>query len=384
MKPLNQAMREISPRRKLKMALYPFFLILCSIAVIFAAFSGSRKFDYIITNGSDTYTVSSYSQNVETVLEETGFSLDAITYEVNQTEDGISIVVCPSATVSVTCDGQTSFVATSGGTVGDVLSRLDITLGEDDIISVPISAPVTGGMNIEINRVQVEYTTVDMEIQYLTSYVENAEMDDGNTQVITEGKNGLKRVTYQRTSVDGVLQDFYASGEEIVSEPVNAVISYGTHVEEATPVQTFSSNSSSANALSGSSSGSSSSSAPAISEDSSTVSSTDSGSGTITTSSGATLSYSRVLNMTATAYTYSAGANITSSGAPAQVGIVAALPSTLPEGTQVYIVSPYGSWEYGVATVGDRPTNDVIDLFMETYDECVSFGVRDALVYVLN
>ena len=88
--------------------------------------------------------------------------------------------------------------------------------------------------------------------------------------------------------------------------------------------------------------------------------------------------------MTATAYTYTSGANITSSGVPAQVGVVAALPRTLPQGTRVYIVSPYGSWEYGVATVGDRPANDIIDLFMETYDECIQFGVRDALVYVLD
>ena len=90
--------------------------------------------------------------------------------------------------------------------------------------------------------------------------------------------------------------------------------------------------------------------------------------------------------MTATAYTYSSNSkmNITSSGVPVQVGVVAALPSTIKPGTKVYIVSAYGTWEYGVATVGDTPGRDIIDLFMETESECRQFGVKDALVYILD
>ena len=85
--------------------------------------------------------------------------------------------------------------------------------------------------------------------------------------------------------------------------------------------------------------------------------------------------------MTATAYY---GGGTTSSGAPAQVGIVAALPGVIPAGTRVYIVSPYGSWEYGVAVVGDTPGINVVDLYMDTYEECIQFGMRDALVYILG
>ena len=54
-------------------------------------------------------------------------------------------------------------------------------------------------------------------------------------------------------------------------------------------------------------------------------------------------------------------------------------------GTKVYIVSAYGDWEYGIAVVGDTGVKgNKIDLFYNTYDECIQFGRRDAIVYILE
>ncbi len=106
----------------------------------------------------------------------------------------------------------------------------------------------------------------------------------------------------------------------------------------------------------------------------------------ITTSSGETLRYKQVLDMRATAYTYSYnGLDITASGAPVQVGIVSADFSVIPMNSRVYIVAADGSWEYGLAVVGDTGVSgNTIDLFFETKDECIIFGVKNAIVYVLE
>ena len=99
-------------------------------------------------------------------------------------------------TVSVTCDGKTSLVAVKDGTVKDMISRLGIMLGDDDLVSEPLYAPVRDGMSIQISRVSVEYNTVDMKIEHPISYVENNEMNEGKTEVVAEGRDGTKQVKY--------------------------------------------------------------------------------------------------------------------------------------------------------------------------------------------
>ncbi len=92
------------------------------------------------------------------------------------------------------------------------------------------------------------------------------------------------------------------------------------------------------------------------------------------------------MSMRATAYTTERQTNkITATGAIAQVGIVAVDPSVIPLGTKLYIVSANGSWVYGYAVAGDTGVKgQSIDLFFDTYDECINFGVRTATVYILN
>jgi 3D (Asp-Asp-Asp) domain-containing protein len=53
----------------------------------------------------------------------------------------------------------------------------------------------------------------------------------------------------------------------------------------------------------------------------------------------------------------------------------------------MYIEAADGSWIYGYATAedcGGGIKGDKIDLFFDTYDECIQFGVRKAVVYILE
>ncbi len=365
-------------QKKLLVAAYPIVIVVCAITVIFAAVSGSKEIDYVISDGNTTIKLSSYSQSPESVLSEAGIEENIIDYQVDNMGDFVQITVHRPMTVTVVCDGHTTLTTSESDTVASVLSKLNIILDSDDTLSHGLDEQVYDGMQITVSRVYTEYKTVITEIPNSTKYVDSPYLPYGTDKVITEGAVGTKETVYKGVYVDGILESFAVESQQITSEPVDTVIAHGT--------KGFSDNSESdtINQDNETSLNTTDYTSDSISTDAFDDNSDTGDEKSVSTFSGETLTYSEVLNMTATAYTYNSGANITYSGAPAQVGIVAALPSTLPQGTKVYIVAEDGSWEYGVAIVGDKPARNIIDLFMETYDECIQFGVRDALVYVLD
>ena len=101
---------------------------------------------------------------------------------------------------------------------------------------------------------------------------------------------------------------------------------------------------------------------------------------------GTQYTYSQVLSMKATAYTTEGKSRKhTASGTVARVGAVAVDPKVIPLGSRLLIRGSNGKWAYGVAVAEDTGVKgNKIDLFFNTYRECVNFGVRNADVYVLN
>ncbi len=109
--------------------------------------------------------------------------------------------------------------------------------------------------------------------------------------------------------------------------------------------------------------------------------------GTITTSSGEVINYKSVIRATCTAYTADKGA-LTSTGVEAQYGYVAVNPYDIGYGSQLYICSPDGSINYGKAVAADTGGammngSVAVDLFFNTYDECIQFGRREMLIYLI-
>ena len=50
-----------------------------------------------------------------------------------------------------------------------------------------------------------------------------------------------------------------------------------------------------------------------------------------------------------------------------------------------YVVSNDGQYVYGFAVAEDTGVRgNMIDLYMDTYRECIQFGVRECTVYVLD
>jgi LysM repeat protein len=104
---------------------------------------------------------------------------------------------------------------------------------------------ITPGQEINLNTTEalitvevVKETTYTKAIEYETEYVEDADMYEGEEEVVTEGVNGEKSVTSEITYVNGEKSSEDVLSTEVTKEAVNEVIKVGTKVEETTTYTT--------------------------------------------------------------------------------------------------------------------------------------------------
>ena len=111
------------------------------------------------------------------------------------------------------------------------------------------------------------------------------------------------------------------------------------------------------------------------------------GSGTLVFQSGATLNFSNAKSMTATSYTAGHGGadSCTATGTFVRKGVVAVDKNVIPLGTKMYIVASDGSVVYGMAVAEDTGVRgNKVDLYYDTYQQCINFGRRTCTVYILE
>ena len=106
--------------------------------------------------------------------------------------------------VSLTLYGKQTEVRTHVATVGELLKEKNITLGKDDTLSLPASAPITNGMQIELWRNGTQTVSIDEEIGFTTEKIQDANRDPSYHEVKERGENGKKTVTYEIEMRNGV------------------------------------------------------------------------------------------------------------------------------------------------------------------------------------
>lgn len=319
---------------------------------------------YVIQDGDASITVADYQGRPEEALAQAGLTLSAADRLVSLPGDGVtSLTVLRALPVSIR-DGESVISAlTWDESVGEVLQRLHITVGERDLLLSDPGEPA-GEAEIRIVRDAISFTTESQPIPYERTRQAGPELYRGEEQVLQPGVDGERTLFHRTVTVDGQSERTLLS-DEVTREPVTEVVAYGTKVR---PVQR-SSLSVTANAVTN------------IEED-------GSGGGVLTTSAGETLSYSKVLSVSATAYTTERQSwKRTATGTTARVGAIAVDPKVIPYGTRMYIQSADGSILYGVATAedcGGAIKGNKVDLFFNTYNECIQFGVRKCTIYILK
>ena len=208
-------------------------------------------------------------------------------------------------------------------------------------------------------QVKIPYETITKDVSTGTE----AKQD----KVIQNGEDGIKEITYRVKEQNGVEIEKKEISSKIIKEPVNKIVEVRTkQVTTRSSTERTVSASSSAN--------------PATTSSTSLAKKVEGITPTV-----------RTLN--ASAYTAStcgkapgsSGYGRTASGAMASSWYTVAAGSGYKLGTVIYIPyfanKPNGGW-FVVQDRGGAISNNKIDIYMGTYNECISFGRRNLECYI--
>lgn len=302
-----------------------------------------------VEDGSGTRVVYTFRSDAADILRQSGIRLTAAdTYSFTGIRNHYGVIKFYAAfPVKVTADGKSEDVMFAHGTVADLLAKAGVTVGENDEVSLPLSAQVTKDTSVSVARVRYEETSTATALPFAVETVNDSTLAQGKTKVLQQGQNGTLTVRTKSKYVDGKLaEQTELSRSEVPA--VNRKVAVGTAVVRKASVI---------------------SSAAAV--------------------TGVPASYKKIITGVATAYTANSSGR-TATGTKLARGVVAVDPGQIPYGTKLYITTPGGSHVYGTAVAADTGgfvTNGsgiIADLYYPTSAEVSSFGKRTVNIYVLN
>lgn len=266
--------------------------------------------------------------------------------------DGMTVKVRRRCSITVNADGKTVAALVHQGTVSAALKEAGVSLAPSDRLSADAEDRISDGMSISVIRVLQRETTETQPVAFKTVKVSDPTLSSGKTKVKTDGKNGVKTIVKSETLTDGKVAESKVVSESVTQTPVDRVVLVGTKSAETKK---------------------------------SAAASATSAAGTFVDRDGNTVKYRKYFTGRCTAYT---GGGTTSTGKPAAVGLVAVNPSLIPYGTRLYIASPDGKTVYGYAVAADtgggaKSGRILADLYYNTLNQCVNFGVRNMRIYIL-
>lgn len=257
-------------------------------------------------------------------------------------------------------------------------SKIVITGRTQDAHSVVAIAEE--GESLGLDQLLSTYNTIiekivetEEEIPYETETNDDSNPDETTTTVVSrEGENGVKKSVYKIKYQNDIEIDRSLINEEVIKEPINKIV----HITNVTSRGSNSKTRTNTNAKT---------------EDKKEEKKIEK-----PTSNGNALAERvkgiepEIKTMNASAYSPSStGSTRTASGATATAWYTIAAGKGYPMGTIMYVPyfknQPNGGW-FVVQDRGGAITNNKIDVFMNTHNECITFGRRnlECYVYVLD
>ena len=270
-----------------------------------------RAFDITILNGTKKCTVKMTEGTVSDALKSLGIEVgenDIVSLPLSAPlSKDMNISVVQRVKVILCANGEEKeILMPKSYTVQDVLNHMRVNLGEDDSVSEDVSSKIYDGMKIEVGNIKFEEVvrteTIEREVVVNTS----SSMNEGETKVLEEGKDGQHELKIKQKIQNGEVVDEEILSDTIISEPVAKVMVKGTKKVA---------------------------SAPAAEPAKAAVSSTSD-----------KKEVSKVIYGSATAYTASAGARTSTGARPVEGVTVAVNPKLIPYGSRILVESTDGSF----------------------------------------
>jgi len=116
-------------------------------------------------------------------------------------------------------------------TVEELLEELDVELGPRDLVEPALDSELESGDRVVVTRVAVETKRVAAEaIPHGTVERKDASMSQGTTEVVQEGRDGVRDVTYRLVYHNRSLHLRRVVRAEVIREPVDEIVRVGTKV----------------------------------------------------------------------------------------------------------------------------------------------------------
>ncbi len=277
----------------------------------------------------------------------TGFGNGGMFGELGQNKAEIRIQ--SAVDIKITADELTYHVTVANGdTVGDAIEISGLEIREHDFLNLDEEKKLAEGDNIKLTRVDYITTTEEETIERGKTVRGTSLLKSKNEVIISYGRNGTKLKTYEQKVVDGEYQEKVLVSEEIIKRATDDIYLIG---------------------------------------DGSPASPLDYGYEIV---DGVPTTYEKVYeNVRATGY-YAPYGSGTATGRLAQMGYVAVDPKIVPYGTKMWIVAHGNTgFVYGYALAADTggamlSGKNFVDLYYDTYYECVLNGLRKVDVYILE
>ena len=322
-----------------------------------------------IFDGEKTYTVRTLSKNTANAFSSVSLKHDdynIVETKVNGSTTSISIEY--TYPVYVTNADKVTEIEFAGGTVKEALALAGFTVDKYDYVEPSADTVINGTEYIDYVNIDYVNGTYEETIPFGTDTVYSSTQKKGVTTT-TQGQNGIKQISYTEKLVNGVSAEKTVTASKVIKGAVNAKKVIGTKTVAA------------------SASVNKSDKAVKTSNDVKSISVLKPPFEIELDKNGNPVKYKSKRIARATAYTYTG--NNCSTGVAPKPGYIAVNPKVIPYGTKMYIKTADGRYIYGYAVAADTggfirkyPTG--VDLFMSTESACVSFGVRNVEIYILE
>lgn len=251
-----------------------------------------------------------------------------------------------------------TFSAIKGSTLEAAMKLAKVTVPTTDELPMPLSTVLENDMSVVLTA--TNKTVKNKNIRFKTVEKEDDSLAEGKTKVAQKGEQGKKEMTYETVVANNTVQSTKKISETTVQEPVDKIVLVGTKVKETKEVKEV----------------------VATTAETPVTEKVEKATETVETKAEAPAAATsgRTMQVEATAYT---GGGITATGINLNDNskVIAVDPSVIPLGSRV-LIDGYG--EYIAGDTGGAINGNIIDVYVASHSEAISFGRRALTIHILN
>lgn len=144
--------------------------------------------------------------------------------------EGLTFAASTPKGVEVLLGGVSHPTRSTAADVASLLAESGIVVDGDDRVTPSLDTPVTEGLVVDVQRVEVLDVREWQPIEHQSVKTDDDTLAKGTEKVTQEGSNGEKIITWTITYVEGLEESRIWLGEEVAIAPVDELVSVGTKV----------------------------------------------------------------------------------------------------------------------------------------------------------